>query len=143
MEELKESKRETESLKSKMAKDAAGDMLSGAATVNGTLVVAKLMPDGMDMNTLREVGDNLKTKQEDAVIVLASKDGAKVNVISMATAAAVAKGAHAGKIISEVAKTMGGGGGGKPESAQAGGKDPSKAEEALSKVVPMVESQIG
>ena len=143
MEELKESKRETESLKSKMAKDAAGDMLSGAATVNGTLVVAKLMPDGMDMNTLREVGDNLKTKQEDAVIVLASKDCAKVNVISMATAAAVAKGAHAGKIISEVAKTMGGGGGGKPESAQAGGKDPSKAEEALSKVVPMVESQIG
>ncbi len=143
MEELKESKRETESLKSKMAKDAAGDMLSGAATVNGTLVVAKLMPDGMDMNTLREVGDNLKAKQEDAVIVLASKDGTKVNVISMATAAAVAKGAHAGKIISEVAKTMGGGGGGKPESAQAGGKDPAKAEEALAKVIPMVESQIG
>lgn len=143
MEELKESKRETESLKSKMAKDAAGDMLSGAVTVNGTLVVAKLMPDGMDMNTLREVGDNLKSSQEDAVMVLASKDAAKVNVIAMATAAAVAKGAHAGKVIAEVAKTMGGGGGGKPESAQAGGKDPAKAEEALAKVAPLVETQIG
>ncbi|MEE1012697.1 MAG: alanine--tRNA ligase [Clostridia bacterium] len=142
MEELKESKREVDSLKSKMAKDAVGDVMDGAVTVGDTLVVAKLMADGMDMNTLREVGDTLKAKQEDAVIVLASKDGAKVNVISMATKTAVAKGIHAGKIISEVAKTMGGGGGGKPESAQAGGKDPAKAEEALAKVVSIVESQL-
>ncbi len=142
LDELKEAKREMDSIKSKMAKDSAGDVMNDAVKVGDTLVVAKLMPDGMDMNTLREVGDNLKNKETDAVIVLASKDGAKVNVISMATAAAVAKGIHAGKIISEVAKTMGGGGGGKPESAQAGGKDPAKAEEALSKVVPMVEAQM-
>ncbi len=142
MEELKETKREMDSLKSKMAKDAVGDVLEGAQTVGETLVVAKLMGDGMDMNTLREVGDTLKSKQEDAVIVLASKDGAKVNIISMATAKAVAKGAHAGKVISQVAKTMGGGGGGKPESAQAGGKDPSKAEEALAQVVALVGEQL-
>ena len=141
MEELKECKREVDSLKSKMAKDAAGDIMEGATDVGGTIVVAKLMADGMDMNTLREVGDNLKQNHEDAVIVLASKDGGKVNIIAMATKAAVAKGAHAGKVVSEVAKTMGGGGGGKPESAQAGGKDPSKAEEALNKAAEIVESQ--
>lgn len=142
MDELKESKREIDSLKSKMAKGAIGDLMSDAVVVGTTTVVAKLMDDGMDMNTLREIGDNLKGNQEDAVIVLASKDGGKVNIISMATAAAVGKGAHAGKIISEVAKTMGGGGGGKPESAQAGGKDPSKAEEALAKVCGLVEAQL-
>ncbi|MBR5152512.1 MAG: alanine--tRNA ligase [Clostridia bacterium] len=142
MEELKESKREIDSLKSKMAKDAIGDVLDGAETVGETLVVAKLMGDGMDMNTLREIGDTLKSKENNAVIVLASKDGAKVNIISMATAEAVSKGAHAGKIISEVAKTMGGGGGGKPESAQAGGKDSSKAEEALAKVLSLVKEQL-
>ncbi len=141
LEELKESRREVESLKSKMAKDAVGGILDGAEEVGGTLVVAKLLEDGMDMNTLREVGDNLKQQQEDAVIVLASKDGGKVNVISMATRAAVEKGVHAGKIISAVAKTMGGGGGGKPESAQAGGKDPSKAEEALRQVAGIAAEQ--
>ena len=142
MDELKEAKREIDSLKSKMAKDAMGNVMDDAANIGGVSVIAKLMEDGMDMNTLREIGDNLKQQQEDAVIVLASKGDGKVNIISMATAAAVAKGVHAGKIISEVAKTMGGGGGGKPESAQAGGKDPSKAEEALAKVTGLVEGQL-
>ncbi len=141
MEELKETKREAESLKSRMAQAAAGDITDGAKEVNGTKVVSRLMADGMDMNTLREVGDNLKQSLEDAVIVLASKDGAKVNIIAMATKTAVGKGAHAGKVISEVARAMGGGGGGKPESAQAGGKDPSKAAEALELTVGIVEGQ--
>ena len=141
MEELKETKREAESLKSRMAQAAAGDITDGAKEVNGTKVVSRLMADGMDMNTLREVGDNLKQSLEDAVIVLASKDGAKVNIIAMATKTAVGKGAHAGKVISEVARAMGGGGGGKPESAQAGGKDPSKAAEALELTAGIVEGQ--
>ncbi len=141
-EELKECRREVESLKSKMASAAAGNLMDDAKEIGGTLVAAKLMDDNMDMNTLRETGDTLKQKQEDAVIVLASKSAEKVNIIAMATPAAVAKGAHAGKIIAEVAKAMGGGGGGKPESAQAGGKNPEKAQEALSLVVGIVESQI-
>ncbi len=142
MEELKENKSEIDSLKSKLAKDSMGDVLSDAKTVQGTLVVAQLLADDMDMNTLREVGDTLKQQQADAVIVLASKNGDKVNIISMATAEAIAKGAHAGKIIAQVAKTMGGGGGGKPESAQAGGKDPARAQEALSLVEGLVAEQL-
>lgn len=132
--ELKEAKREIESLKGKMAKEAVSGVLEDAEEVDGIKIISKILDDGMDMNTLRGVGDNLKQKLPNALIVLASKAGDKVNVISMATKEAVAKGAHAGKVISEVAKAMGGGGGGKPESAQAGGKDPNKAEEAMAKV---------
>ncbi len=143
LEELKESKREVESLKSKMAKDAAGGAMDAAENIKGTSVVAMLMEDGMDMNTLREAGDNLKQQKEDAIIVLASKADGKVNIIAMATKVAIDKGVHAGKVISAVAKAMGGGGGGKPESAQAGGKDPSKAEEALALVKTVVAEQIG
>lgn len=141
-EELRECKRELESIKSKLAKEAAGDVMSDAVDVNGIKLVAKLMADGMDMNTLREVGDNLKQKADNALIVLASKVDDKVNLIAMATKDAVANGAHAGKVLSEVAKLMGGGGGGKPESAQAGGKDPSKAEDAISKVADILKSLI-
>ncbi len=139
-EELRECRRENDSLKSKMAKEAAGSLMDDAREVGGTTVVVRLMEGGMDMNTLREMGDQLKQQCEDAVVVLASKNDGKVNIIAMATPAATAKGAHAGKIISQVAKTMGGGGGGKPESAQAGGKDPSKAEEALALVEELVAS---
>ncbi len=142
VEELKESRREVESLKSKMASAAAGNLMEDAKEIGGVLVVAKLMDDNMDMNTLRETGDTLKQNQEDAVLVLASKGDGKVSIIAMATPGAVKKGAHAGKIISEVAKAMGGGGGGKPESAQAGGKNPEKAEEALALVAGIVESQL-
>ena len=142
VEELKESRRETESLKSKMASAAAGALMDDAVEIGGVSVVAKLMDDNMDMNTLRETGDTLKQNKEDAVIVLASKGEGKVSIIAMATPGAVSKGAHAGKIISEVAKAMGGGGGGKPESAQAGGKNPEKAEEALGLVAGIVEAQV-
>ena len=139
MEELRESKREVDSLKSRMAKDAVAGLMEEMDDVDGIKVITKLLDDGMDMNTMREVGDNLKQKLPNALIVLASKVGEKVNLISMATKEAVDNGAHAGKVISEVAKMMGGGGGGKPDSAQAGGKDPSKAEEALSKVKELVQ----
>ncbi len=135
MEELHNAKREIESMKSKMAQSAASDMGKDAVEVDGVTVIAQLMADGMDVNTLRGVGDNIKQQNACALIVLASKDGGKVNLVSMATKEAVDKGAHAGKVLSEVAKIMGGGGGGKPESAQAGGKNPEKAEEGIAKVV--------
>ena len=92
------------------------------------------------MNSLRNVGDNIKQKFESAVVVLASAAGDKVNIISMATKSAIEKGANAGNIIREVAKTTGGGGGGKPDSAQAGGRDASKIAEALDKVKEILSS---
>lgn len=140
MQELHDSKREVESMKSKMAQSAASDIGKDAEVVDGVTVIAQLLADGMDMNTLRGVGDSIKQNKENALIVLASKDGGKVNLVAMATKEAVASGAHAGKVLSEVAKLMGGGGGGKPESAQAGGKNPEKAEEAISKVVEIFKS---
>lgn len=136
---LKESRREIDQLKSRLAKGAVSDIESQAEEVGGVKVIANLLDDGMDMNTLREIGDNLKKNVPNALIVLASKVGDKVNIISMATKDAIEKGAHAGKVISEVAKHMGGGGGGKADSAQAGGKDASKAQEALNKVKEILE----
>ncbi len=134
VEELRESKNEVESLKGKMAQSAIGDIGANAKEINGVKVIAELLADGMDMNTLRGVGDALKEKSKNALVVLASKADGKVNLIAMADKDAVSKGAHAGKVLSEVAKIMGGGGGGKPESAQAGGKKPEMAEEGISKV---------
>ncbi len=134
MNELKEAKHEIESMKGKLAQGAVDDLLSTATEVNGMQVIAQRLEDGMDMNTLRAVGDNLKQKLDNAVIVLAAATGGKVNLIAMATKTAVANGAHAGNIIREVAKITGGGGGGKPDSAQAGGKDAAKIAEALDAV---------
>lgn len=133
-EELKEQKHEIERLKSKLAQGATAGIADGAEEVDGIKVIAKLLDDGMDMNTMREVGDKVKESVSNALIVLASKAGGKVNLVSMATKDAVKNGAHAGRIISEVAKQLGGGGGGKPDSAQAGGKNPEKVNEALSGV---------
>ncbi len=136
--ELKEARREIESLKSKMAQGGIDDILNSAEEVKGIKVIASKMADGLDMNALRTVGDNLKQKTECGVIVLASNDNGKVNIIAMATPSAMEKGAHAGNIVREVAKVCGGGGGGKPDSAQAGGKDASKIEDALNIVKDLI-----
>ena len=133
-EEIKSVKRELESLKSKLANSKLDDVINNAEEINGIKVITARLDDGLDMNSLRNVGDNIKQKFESAVVVLASAAGDKVNLISMATKSAIEKGADAGNIIREVAKTTGGGGGGKPDSAQAGGKDASKIAEALEKV---------
>ena len=137
-EELREAKREIESLRAKMAQGSIGDLVNAAEEVNGVKIITKKMDDGLDMNALRTAGDSLKQKVDCGVIVLASADGGKVNIIAMATKAAIEKGAHAGNIIREVAKVTGGGGGGKPDSAQAGGKDASKIDEALSIVKTLI-----
>lgn len=131
-------KRELESLKSKMANNSISELVDNADEVKGIKVIAHRLADGLDMNSLRAAGDNLKQKMDCAVIVLASATDEKVNIISMATAEAVKRGAHAGNIIREVAKTCGGGGGGKPDSAQAGGKDASKIQEALALVKDLI-----
>lgn len=137
-EELRAARREVESLKGKMAQSSLGGALDDAEEINGITVIAKKMSDGLDINALRSAGDNLKAKIECGVIVLASNAGGKVNLIAMATPEAVSRGAHAGNIIREAAKICGGGGGGKPDNAQAGGKDPSKIDEALKAVKSLI-----
>ncbi len=138
VEENKSLRRELESLKSKMANNSLGDLIEGAEEIKGIKVIAGRLADGLDMNALRNAGDNLKQKLDCGVIVLASAADEKVNIVAMATAEAVKLGAHAGNIIREVAKTCGGGGGGKPDSAQAGGKDAAKIAEALAKVKELI-----
>ncbi|MDD6571958.1 MAG: alanine--tRNA ligase, partial [Thermoflexaceae bacterium] len=123
--EIKALASENEKLKAKLANNAAGDVLSGAKDINGIKFLAAKMTD-VDMNSLRNLGDQFKEKLGEAVIVLASSQGTdKVNLIAMATDGALAKGAHAGNIIKEAAALVGGGGGGRPNMAQAGGKNPA------------------
>ncbi len=138
VEENKGLKRELESIKAKMANSGLESLADNAEEVNGIKVIAHRLDDGLDMNSLRNAGDNLKQKAGCAVIVLASSAEGKVNIVAMATADAVSKGAHAGNIIREVAKACGGGGGGKPDSAQAGGKDASRLNEALALVKTLI-----
>ena len=93
------------------------------------LLAAKV--DGVDMNGLRDLGDQLKEKLGEGVVVLAAVNGGKVNLLAMATDGAQKAGAHAGNLIKGVAAIVGGGGGGRPNMAQAGGKNPEKAQEAV------------
>lgn len=131
--EIKLLQRENEALKNKLAKNALSDVLSSMKEINGYQVVTARF-DGVDMNTLRNMGDQVKNQFENSVVVLANVADGKVELLAMVSDVAVKKGAHAGNIIREVAKIAGGGGGGKPNMAQAGGKDPEKVEEALQKV---------
>ena len=98
--------------------------------------------DGADVNGLKTMGDELKNRLENAVIVLAAETGGKAALVAMATDAAVKKGAHAGNIIKAAAAVCGGGGVGKPSMAQAGGKDASKIDEALAKAKEVLKAQI-
>lgn len=138
--ELKEKEREIESLKSKMAGSVADEIINAAKEVNGVKVATAKVD--LDADGLRTLGDKLKEKLGTCIVVLASDKDGKVVFVSMVSKDAVSRGAHAGNIIREVAKIAGGGGGGRPDIAQAGGKDASKIDEALNKVTDIVESMI-
>ena len=114
---------------------------SDAADVNGVSVVVKALKD-VDMNGLRDLGDSLKEKLPTSVIVLASENDGKVSLMVTATDAAIKMGAHAGNIVKEAAKLVGGGGGGRPNMAQAGGKNPAGIKDALDKAVEVLKNQI-
>ncbi len=137
-EELKAAHSQIDSLNAKLAKGSEGDLLEKAREINGITVVTGRV-DGADIEALRSLGDSLRDKLDCAFVALASVAEGKVSFITMATKTAVAKGAHAGNIIREIAKIAGGGGGGKPDSAQAGGKNPAKADEALEAVCGLIE----
>jgi len=141
MAELKAVQSENESLKSKLAKDALGDVMDQVVEVKGVKLLAAKMQD-VDMNGLRDLGDQLKEKLESGIVVLASVKDGKVSLLAMATDDAMKKGAHAGNLIKGIAALVGGGGGGRPNMAQAGGKNPDGVDAALAKAKEIAESQI-
>ena len=139
--EMKALQSELDSLKSKAAKDALGNVMDQVVTVKDVKLLATSV-QGVDMNGLRELGDQLKDKLGDGVIILASELDGKVNLMAMATDSALSKGAHAGNLIKGIAALVGGGGGGRPNMAQAGGKNPAGIPDAIAKVSEVLESQI-
>lgn len=132
---------EVESLKSKLAKDAMGDVMNQVKEVNGMKLLA-IKVEGVDMNGLRDLGDQLKEKIGEGIVVIASVNDGKVNLMAAATEDAVKKGAHAGNLIKGIAGCVGGGGGGRPNMAQAGGKNPAGIEEALAKAEELLKGQV-
>ena len=139
--ELKALKSENESLKSAQAKEALGDVMNQVQDIKGVQLIASSV-SGVDMNGLRDLGDQLKTKLGEGVVVLMSENDGKVSLMAMATDGAMAKGAHAGNLVKGIAALVGGGGGGRPNMAQAGGKNPAGIPEALKEAAKVLETQI-
>ena len=132
---------EVESLKSKLARDAMGDVMDQVQEIKGVKLLAAEV-DGVDMNGLRDLGDQLKEKLGEGVVVLASGNDGKVSLMVTATDAAMKQGAHAGNLVKAIAGLVGGGGGGRPNMAQAGGKNPAGIQEALKKAAEALEGQL-
>jgi len=133
MDDMKKSEAKIDALNAKLAKNSEGDILESAKEICGITVVTGRI-DGATVDALRNIGDNFKANTPCGVIVLGAADGDKASFVAMATQEAIKKGAHAGNIVREVASIAGGGGGGRPDSAQAGGKDVSKIDAALAEV---------
>ncbi|MDD6812571.1 MAG: alanine--tRNA ligase [Lachnospiraceae bacterium] len=141
MAEMKALQSENESLKSKAAKEALGDVMNQVQEIKGVKLLAAKV-SGVDMNGLRDLGDQLKEKLGDGVVVLLSDNDGKVSLVAMATEGAMAKGAHAGNLIKGIAALVGGGGGGRPNMAQAGGKNPAGMDAAIAETAKVLESQL-
>ena len=141
MTQLKELSSENESLKSKAAKEALGNVMDSVKEVKGVKLLAANV-DNVDMNGLRDLGDQLKEKLGEGVVVLLSNQGGRVNMIAMATQAPLNAGAHAGNLIKGIAALVGGGGGGRPNMAQAGGKNPEGMPAARAEAEKVLEAQL-
>ncbi|EZP60631.1 alanine--tRNA ligase [Exiguobacterium sp. RIT341] len=137
--QLRETERANESLQAKLANIEAASLKDDVEEINGVRVLAKRV-DVSDMDALRGMMDELKSSLGSAIIVLGSAQGEKVNLVASVSKDLIDQGYHAGKLIKEVATRCGGGGGGRPDMAQAGGKDASKLEEALAYASQYVQS---
>ncbi len=141
MEEVHSMNKELDGLRNKLAASASSDLINKKEIVEGIpFISAKI--DNMDMKGLRDLGDELKNKLGSGLVVLAGLKDAKLFFVVTATKDIVAKGIHSGNIIREVAKVTGGSGGGRPDMAQAGGKDISKLDEALELSRQLVKEQL-
>lgn len=141
MAELKRLNSELESLKAKAAQDALGDVMDQVQEVKGVKLLAAKV-EGVDMNGLRDLGDQMKGKLGEGVVVLLSAQEGRVNMVAMATEGAQARGAHAGNLIKGIACLVGGGGGGRPGMAQAGGKNPAGIPAAIAEAAKVLEGQL-
>ena len=141
LDEIRALSSENQKLKDQIAKSEVSDVMSNAVTA-GAFTILPVVLEGVDMNALRNLSDDLKAKIGKGVVALASEVNGKVNLIVTATDDAVKAGAHAGKIIKDAAKLVGGGGGGRPNMAQAGGKNPAGIREALDKAVELAKDQL-
>lgn len=140
--EIKALSSENEKLKSEIANNALGDVTNDIKEVNGVKLLATRV-DNVDMNELRNLGDKLKGNVGSGVVLIASAMGSdKVNLIAMVTDDVIKKGAHAGNLIKALAGLVGGGGGGRPNMAQAGGKNPAGIDELLAKASEALAEQI-
>ena len=139
--ELKEKDKEIAELKSKLTSGAEDDILNSAKDINGVKAVAYALED-VDGNALRDLADKIRSKIGSGVVVLISKMNDKVNLVAMSTKDVLDKGVHCGKIIKEVAAVVGGGGGGRPDMAQAGGKNPEKINEAVENAYEIIEKLV-
>jgi alanyl-tRNA synthetase len=141
-EEIKALKSENEKLKSKLASESLGDVMNQVREVSGVKLLAADVPD-MDMNGLRNLGDKLKDKLGEGVVILASSTAPdKVSLVAMVSEEAVRKGAHAGNLVKELAVLVGGGGGGRPNMAQAGGKNAAGIPDAIAKAAEVLDKQL-
>lgn len=140
-EEIKAVESENEKLKAKMASDSLGDAMSDVTEVSGVKLLAKKL-ENIDMNELRNLSDSLKEQIGEGVVVLVSSMADKANMVVTATDGAIDKGAHAGNMIKELASLIGGGGGGRPNMAQAGGKNPAGADDVVDKASEVLAEQI-
>lgn len=140
--EVKSLNSELDKLKAKLANNALGDVSQDIKDINGIKTLITKV-ENVDMNELRNLGDKMKDNYGAGVVLIVSAQGAdKVNIVAMATDEAVSKGAHAGNLIKQVASIVGGGGGGRPNMAQAGGKKPEGIDELISKAYEVVASQL-
>ena len=135
--ELKEKDRQIAILESKLAATKVSEMMVSAVNVGDVRVIAKLLKQ-TDVSVARTLCDTIKSEFEDTVLVFATTNNEKLTFVSACGKEAIKNGCHAGNIVREVAKITGGNGGGKPDSAMAGGKDASKIDEALASVVEIV-----
>ncbi len=142
LEEIKALHSENEKLKNKLAGSAMGDVMNQVQEAAGVKFLTVQVAD-VDMNGLRTLGDQLKEKLGGGIVVIASVQDGKVNLMASAAEDAVKKGAHAGNLIKAIAGLVGGGGGGRPAMAQAGGKNPAGVEAALAKASEVIKEQLG
>jgi len=139
--EVKSLSAENESLKNKLAQSQMGDVMDKVQDVNGVKLLATAVP-ALDAGALRELGDQLRDKIGDGVVVLVSATEDKVSILATATAGAVAKGVHAGNIVKQIAAVCDGKGGGRPDSAMAGGKDVTKVNEVVAAAADAVAAMV-
>jgi alanyl-tRNA synthetase len=137
--QIRELQKEKESLASKLGNLEAGSLVDEVQTINGVSVIAKKV-NASDMNGLRSIVDDLKNKLQSGIVILGAESQGKVNIVAGVTKDLVSKGYHAGNLVKEVAVRCGGGGGGRPDMAQAGGKDPEKLEEGIDSAVELIKT---